>query len=202
VHFTVREDLDELVPLIHDARKISREGFKIVASPWTAPPWMKDNNAWYGGSLKPEFYPTWALYLSKYVREYEKLGIPIWAVTPVNEPLGYGAQWDSMVFTPRQMADFIALHLGSRFAADSVDARILCYDQNRDELITWALAILDDPKAARHVWGIAVHWYGSTISWYPEVLQEIHERYPDKPILHTEGCIDTDSATAPTAAWR
>lgn len=191
-HFTLKEDLPELIPLIKEAQKVSEEGFKILASPWTAPRWMKDNNAWYGGSLKSEYYSTWALYISKYIKEYEKLGIPIWAITPENEPLGNDAHWDSMIFTPAQMVDLIKNYLGPQFKKDNIKSEIYCYDQNRDEVKRWADAILGDKDAAKYVAGTAVHWYSSTISWYPEVLNEIHEKYPGKAILHTEGCIDND----------
>lgn len=190
--FSIEPDLDDLVPLIQDALAVPGAEFKIIASPWTAPPWMKDNNEWYGGSLKSEFYPTWALYFSKYIQEYEKLGIPIWSVTVENEPLGNGAQWESMIYTPATMADFIKNHLGPRFHEDGIDTKILIYDQNRDHLKQWVTEILNDPDVAKFVYGTAVHWYSSTVEWYPEVLTEVHEAFPDKPLIETEGCIDAE----------
>jgi glucosylceramidase len=190
--FSIKEDEKELIPLIKDAQKISKDGFKIISSPWTAPRWMKDNNAWYGGSLKPEYIPTWALYISKYIKAYEKKGIPIWGITPENEPMGNDAHWDSMIFTPEQMTNFIKTHLGPQFKKDKINSKIICYDQNRDQLKTWAETILSDKDAAKYVWGTAVHWYSSTISWYPDELNEIHEKFPTKQLLHTEGCIDND----------
>jgi len=48
-HFTIEEDRDDLIPMIKGAQSISTEGFKLFASPWTAAPWMKDNNHWVGG---------------------------------------------------------------------------------------------------------------------------------------------------------
>ena len=190
--FSIKEDMNYLIPLIKDAQKVSKNGFKIIASPWTAPKWMKDNNAWYGGSLKPEYYNTWALYISKYIKAYEKEGIPIWGITPENEPLGNDAHWDSMIFTPEQMLQLIKNNLGPQFEKDKLNTKILIYDQNRDEVKEWADVILSDPAAAKYIWGTAVHWYSSTISWYPEVLNELHEKFPDKHIIHTEGCIDND----------
>ena len=191
-HFTIEEDLDDIVPLIQDAKAVSDSGFRIIASPWTAPPWMKDNNAWNDGELKPELYPTWALYFSKYIRAYEEQGIDIWGVTIENEPLGNGAQWESMRFSPESMAEFLKNHLGPRFEQDGIDARILIYDQNRDHVEEWVDVILGDPEAAKYAWGTAVHWYSSTVDWYPEALNAIHDRYPDKAILHTEGTIDAE----------
>ena len=190
--FSIKEDMDYLIPLIKDAQKISKYGIKIIASPWTAPKWMKDNNAWYGGSLKLEYYQTWALYISKYIKAYQKEGIPIWGITPENEPLGNDAHWDSMIFTPEQMLNLIKNNLGPQFAKDKIDTKIFIYDQNRDEVKKWTDVILNDSAAAKYIYGTAVHWYSSTISWYPEVLNEIHKQFPDKQILHTEGCIDND----------
>ncbi|CAN0586298.1 unnamed protein product, partial [Ectocarpus sp. 12 AP-2014] len=53
-HFTVEEDKDDLIPMIKDAMRFSDDGFKLLASPWTASPWMKDNKDWVGGKLLPE----------------------------------------------------------------------------------------------------------------------------------------------------
>ena len=153
---------------------------------------MKDNNDWNDGSLEPELYPTWALYFSKYIRAYEEQGIDIWGVTIENEPLGNGGQWESMRFTPESMAEFLRDHLGPRLEQDGIDARILIYDQNRDHVEEWVDVILGDPEAAKFAWGAAVHWYSSTYEWYPEALAAIHERFPDKQILHTEGTIDAE----------
>lgn len=199
--FSIKEDLNYLIPLIKDAQKVSKDGFKILASPWTAPKWMKDNNAWYGGSLKPEYYQTWALYISKYIKAYQKEGIPIWAITPENEPLGNDSHWDSMIFTPEQMKDLIKNNLGPQFEKDTLDTKIYIYDQNLDEVKEWTDVILNDPAAAKYTWGTAVHWYASTISWYPKTLNELHEKFPAKHILHTEACIDNDVPVWENDKW-
>jgi len=70
-HFTIKEDKDDLIPFIKDAMAASTDGFKIFGSPWTAVPWMKDNNKWVGGKLLPEYYDTWALFFSKYAKNEE-----------------------------------------------------------------------------------------------------------------------------------
>ena len=190
--FSIDEDRGDLVPLIRDAASIPGADFRIVASPWTAPPWMKDNGDWNGGSLLPRYDAAWALFFCRYIRAYEKEGIPIWAVTPVNEPLGNADQWESMIFTPERMARFVKGSLGPAFAREGIDARILIFDQNRDHVVQWADAILGDPEAARYVHGTAVHWYSSTVEWYPEALGEVRRRFPGKMLLHTEGCVDSE----------
>ena len=93
---------------------------------------------------------------------------------------------------PYQLADFLKNHLGPRFEEDGLDVKILIYDQNRDEVEEWTDVILGDPEAAKYAWGTAVHWYSSTVDWYPEALNAVHDRFPDKPILHTEGAIDAE----------
>lgn len=200
-HFSLKEDMADLIPLIKDAMMLEGASFKIIASPWTAPPWMKDNNAWNGGALKAEYYPAWALYFSKYIKAYQELGIPIWAVTVENEPLGNGAQWESMIFSASQMTDFIKNNLGPQFTADSIGTKILVYDQNRDHLQDWAKEILGDKQAAAYVWGTAVHWYSSTFEWYPQDLTDVHNLFPDKHLMHTEGCIDSEVPVWQNDAW-
>ncbi len=71
-NFSVAEDTADLIPFIKDAMKASEDGFKIFASPWTAPPWMKTNNDWVGGELDPKYNDTWALFFSKYVDAYNR----------------------------------------------------------------------------------------------------------------------------------
>jgi glucosylceramidase len=192
IYFSLQEDKDDLIPLIKNAMQVPGAEFKIISSPWTAPPWMKDNNQWNGGSLKPEYYSTWALYFLKYIQAYQKEGIEIWGVTVENEPLGNGDQWESMLFTPAEMREFVKMYLGPQFKQDGISTKILIYDQNRDHLDQWASEIMSDPDAAKYVWGTAVHWYSSTVDWYPETLRQVHDRFPEKHLLHTEGCIDSE----------
>ena len=81
LHFSIDEDKNDLIPMIQDAMAVSEDGFRLFASPWTAVPWMKDNNSWVGGKLLPEYYDTWALFFSKYVDAYKAQGIDIWGFT-------------------------------------------------------------------------------------------------------------------------
>jgi glucosylceramidase len=200
--FTIAPDEDDLLPLIQDSQALSPEGFKIIASPWSSPPWMKTIGDWYqppsaangykgtGGKLKDEHRATFALYLSKYVSAYEAKGVPIWAITPENEPLGNSGQWESLEFTASEMNVFIRDFLGPLFAKDHPQTQILAFDQNRPEAPAWANAILGDPVTSPFVSGTAVHWYASTFQVYPDLLDQIHDAYPDKILLNSEATID------------
>ena len=201
-NFSIARDLVEVVPMIKKAQEVSKEGFNIVASPWTAPPWMKDNKDWKGGKLLPKYYDSWALYFSKYIKEYEKLGIPIWGLTVENEPLGNDANWESMHYTPEEMAEFVKNHLGPQLEKDSLNPNVLVYDQNRGkELEDWADKLLTDQELSKYIYGTAGHWYTSTVDWYPQSLNYTHELAPDKHIIHTEGCIDAEVPHWNDDAW-
>lgn len=190
--FSIREDKDDIIPMIKEAMAISKEGFKIIASPWTAPPWMKDNKDWRGGKLLPEYYDTWALFFSKYHAAYQTEGIDIWAFTVENEPLGNDGNWESMHFTPDEMTNFVKEYLGPKLEADGRDAKILGYDQNREELHKWIASMYQDEASAKYFDGTAVHWYASTYDYFPKELQLAHDAAPEKYLIQTEACVDAE----------
>jgi glucosylceramidase len=192
-HFTIEEDKDDLIPMIKDAMDASSEGFKIISSPWTAPPWMKDNQHHIGGKLLPEYNKTWALFYSKYIESYKAEGIDIWGLTVVNEPHGNGNNWESMLFTPSEMTTFVREHLGPQLENDGHGkVNILGYDQNRAGLKEWVDEMYKDAASSKYFDGVAIHWYESTYEVFPEALQYAHNKAPDKYIIETEGCVDAE----------
>lgn len=200
--FSIQEDKDDLIPMIKDAISTSQDGFKLFASPWTAPPWMKDNAHWVGGKLLPEYYDAWALFFSKYLEAYKKEGIDIWGFTVENEPHGNGNNWESMHFTPEEMTNFVQHHLGPKLESDGYgDKIILGYDQNRAGLKEWVDVMFKDEASSRYFDGTAIHWYESTYEIFPEALQYAHEKAPDKYLIETEGCIDAEIPKWKDDAW-
>lgn len=192
-HFTIDEDRDDLIPMIKDAMSASEDGFRLFASPWTASPWMKDNNHWVGGKLMPKYYDTWALFFSKYIEAYAAEGIPIWGFTVENEPHGNGNNWESMHFTPKEMTDFVQFHLGPKLEEDGHgDKIILGYDQNRAGLKEWVDEMYRDAASSKYFDGTAIHWYESTYDYFPEELQYAHNKAPKKYLIETEGCVDSE----------
>jgi glucosylceramidase len=192
-NFSIKEDMDDIVPMIQEAQKISKDGFKIISSPWTAPPWMKDNKTWVGGKLLPKYNDTWALFFSKYLTEYKKQGIDIWGITVENEPHGNGNNWESMLFSPKEMTDFVEFHLGPKLAKDGYGhIKILGYDQNRAGLKEWVDEMYRSETSSKYFAGTAIHWYESTYDYFPDALQYAHNKRPDKYIIETEGCVDSE----------
>jgi len=202
-NFSIDEDRDDIIPMIKDAMAVSSDGFKIISSPWTAPPWMKDNKDWKGGKLLPEYYETWALFFSKYLDAYQQEGIDIWGITVENEPLGNDSNWESMHFTPHEMNEFVKSNLGPKLEDDGHgEIKILGYDQNRDtELIEWVDIMYGDEEAAKYYDGTAVHWYGSTYKIFAEELQYAKEAAPEKYLIQTEATVDAQVPKWKNDAW-
>ncbi|WP_341216839.1 glycoside hydrolase family 30 protein [uncultured Wocania sp.] len=201
-HFTIKEDKDDLIPMIKDALAVSDDGFKIFASPWSAAPWMKDNNSWVGGKLLPKYYDTWALFFSKYIEAYKAEDIEIWGFTVENEPHGNGNNWESMHFSPKEMTDFVQFHLGPKLEADGYgDKIILGYDQNRAGLKEWVDEMYRDEGSSKYFHGTAIHWYESTYDFFPEALQYAHNKAPNKYLIETEGCVDSQVPVWKDDAW-
>src|SRR5690606_37035955 len=60
-NFSLEPETKDLIPVLKMIRAVNPE-IKIMASPWTAPTWMKDNRSYIGGKLKPEYYEVYANY--------------------------------------------------------------------------------------------------------------------------------------------
>jgi len=201
-HFTIEDDKDDIIPMILEAKSISKEGFNIIASPWSCPPWMKDNKSYVGGKLLAEYNDTFALYFSKYLEAYKKEGIDIWGVTVINEPHGNGNNWESTLFSPEEMTLFVQNHLGPKLEKDGWNAiKILGYDQNRAGLQEWVDAMYKDENTSKYFAGTAIHWYESTYEVFPEALQYAHKKAPNKHLIQTEACVDSEIPHWQDDAW-
>ena len=192
-NFSVAEDEPDLIPLIQDAINIansSGNNFKIMASAWTPPVWMKSggvSDGWYGGTLKTNYYTTFANYISKYITEYKNRGINIWAVSPINEPGGNGNTFESCIFSPTTELNFVNNALGPILANDHPEVLILGFDHNRDGMVSWAQTLYQSP----YIDGLAVHWYSSTTNTYNNEFVTVHNLDTNKVLIHSEGCIDS-----------
>ncbi len=185
-HFSIDRDRQALIPMIKAAMDVAGGALKLFASPWSPPAWMKTNGEMnHGGKLKPEYRDAWARYYCRYIREYEKEGIPIWGLSVQNEPLAVQT-WDSCIYTGEEERDFVRDYLGPTLEREGLgDVNLIIWDHNRDLVYERAKVVLDDPEAARYVWGTGFHWY--VVDCFDNV-QRVHDAYPDKHLLFTEGC--------------
>jgi glucosylceramidase len=154
---------------------------------------MKDNNDMlHGGSLKPEFYPAWARYYTKFIKAYESEGIPIWGISIQNEPMAT-QRWESCIYSAEQERDFLKDHLGPTMKREGLsDKKIIVWDHNRDLIYQRASTLLTDPEAAKFVWGVGFHWYEPWSGGDPmfDNVRQVHEAFPTKSLIFTEGCKD------------
>ncbi|GJM81894.1 glycosyl hydrolase [Paenibacillus sp. HMSSN-139] len=184
--FDISRDHKWVIPLVHDAARTAGKDITMLASPWSPPAWMKTNGDMnHGGQLKPEYRETWAQYYTKFIKAYREAGIPIWGITVQNEPAAVQT-WDSCIYSGEEERDFVRDHLGPTMHREGLaDVELLIWDHNRDIMIERASAVLSDPEAAKYVWGTGFHWY---VSEAFENVGKVHELFPDKHLLFTEGC--------------
>jgi glucosylceramidase len=184
--FDISHEDKWVVPMIKKALAYE-PNLKLLASPWSPPAWMKSNNNMnFGGTLLPEFYQPWANYYIKYFEEMKKRGIYFWALTVQNEPAAVQT-WDSCIYTAEEERDFVKNYLGPTLEKSPFDLKLLGWDHNRDIIVERASTMLLDKDANKYLWGIASHWY---VSEQFENLSIVHEMFPDKHLVFTEGCIE------------
>lgn len=189
--FSIDHDRRYRLPMIKQAIEKAGGSMLFYATPWSPPAFMKDNNNMLqGGKLLPEYYDAWAKYYAKFIKEYEKEGIPIWGVTIQNEPMAV-QRWESCIYSAEEERDFLKNHLGPVLEQEGLgDKNIVVWDHNRDLINHRVNTIFDDPDASKYAWGVGFHWYETWRKGEPKFdnLQKIQEAYPDKKLLFTEGC--------------
>tara|TARA_B110000902_G_scaffold4882_1_gene5682 strand:- start:1924 stop:3411 length:1488 start_codon:yes stop_codon:yes gene_type:complete len=189
--FSIAHDRKYRIPFTKRALKAAGGNLTMYASPWSPPAFMKTNNSMLkGGKLKKEFYQPWANYYSKFIKAYEKEGIPIWGLSIQNEPMAV-QRWESCIYTAEEERDFLKYFLGPTLEKDGLgEKKIIVWDHNRDLLFQRASTILNDPVAAKYVWGTGFHWYEDWKDGTPmfKNVASVYEAYPDKKLIFTEGC--------------
>lgn len=195
--FNIDHDKQFRIPLIKKAMATAGGKINLFASPWSPPAFMKDNKEMlHGGKLLPEFYQSWANYFVKFINSYEKEGIPVWGLTIQNEPMAK-QKWESCIFSAEEERDFLKKYLGPTLKKAGLgDKKINIWDHNRDLISQRVSTILDDAEAAKYVWGIGFHWYESWSGGEQmfENVGKVHEMYPGKNLLFTEGCAESFNA--------
>jgi glucosylceramidase len=185
-HFNIDRDRQALLPLIKAAQRVAEGPLKLLASPWSPPAWMKSNGQMNGGGkLLPEFRSAWAQCYVKFIDAYAKEGVALWGITVQNEPQAV-QRWDSCIYTAQEERDFVRDYLGPALQQAGLGhVRIVIWDHNRDEMVERASVVFSDPQAAEYVWGTGFHWY---MEDHFDHVQLVHDAWPDKKLLFTEGC--------------
>lgn len=193
-HFSVDPDRADVIPVMKQILAINPT-IKILASPWSAPLWMKTTGLAQGGVLKPEDFPAYALYLTKYVQAMQAEGIRITTLTIQNEPLNE-KNTPSMLMLGEEQDVFVRENLGPAFRTAGLRTGIVLYDHNLDHPL-YVLDILRDKAAAQYVDGSAWHLYGGKV----DAMTQVHDAFPNKNIYFTEqSTTERNGSTTPIAA--
>ncbi len=179
-HFNIAANLRELVPVLRETMEINPQ-LHIIATPWSAPTWMKSAETLNGGTLQPQYEAVYAQYLVKYVDAMLAQGIALWALTVQNEPGFEPLTYPGMLLPADARARIIGQYLGPALADRDPQPLILDWDHNWDKP-EQPLAVLADATARSYVDGVAWHCYAGD----PSVQSRVHRAYPDKDAYLTE----------------
>ena len=191
--FNIEHDRQYRIPMLKEAIKTAGGKLLLYVSPWSPPAFMKSNGSMLkGGTLLPEYYQSWANYYTKFIKAYEKEGMPIWGLTVQNEPMATQT-WESCVYSAEAERDFLKNFLGPTMKKEGLgDKKIVVWDHNRDLMNQRANVIFSDPEASKYAWGMGFHWYETWAGGEPmfDNVRKVHEAYPSKNLLFTEGCVE------------
>ncbi len=184
--FSIAEDFEDdnpIIPVVKNILAINAD-MGLMASPWTAPAWMKNNRSFNGGSLLQQYYGVYSAYLIKYLEAYRDEGILIDAITVQNEPLYEANQYPTMKMTALEQATFIGDHFGPLLRASSLETQIIGYDHNFREPADpdFPLTLMSDPEASSFTNGIAFHAYDGN----PSAIDIFRNQFPNVDIYFTE----------------
>ncbi|TXT34813.1 MAG: glucosylceramidase, partial [Chitinophagaceae bacterium] len=191
--FSIDHDLKYKIPFIKQATAAAGGKLQLFASPWSPPAFMKDNNNMLqGGKLSANYYQSWASYYTKFIKAYEKEGMPIWGISVQNEPMAK-QKWESCIYTAEEERDFIKNYLGPTMQkAGYGNKKIIAWDHNRDLIFQRAQTYFNDPIASKYIWGIGFHWYENWSGGEPmyDNVKRVQESFPNKKLFFTEGCVE------------
>jgi glucosylceramidase len=187
--FSIEPDRADVIPVMKEILAINPH-IQVLASPWSAPLWMKTSGVARGGVLKPEYFSAYATYLVKYIQAMKAEGITIDTITIQNEPLNE-KNTPSMLMLESEQDIFIKDNLGPAFKKAGITTKIVLYDHNLDHPL-YPLSILRDPAANRYIDGTGFHLYGGAV----DAMTQVHDAFPRKNLYFTEQSVTARSDDA------
>jgi glucosylceramidase len=196
--FSIAHDREYILPVLRQARQINPKLF-LLASPWSPPGWMKDNNSMLGGTIRKRYLGAYAKYIVKFLQAYEAEDAGINAVTPQNEvDTDQDSRMPACLLPQEIEVEYVGKYLGPAIEEAGLKTKIWLLDHNYN---LWGRAIceLDDEKVSKYTKSIAWHGYLGQ----PEWVQKVFAAHPDAEMYWTEGgpdIIDPDYLTG-WAKW-
>jgi len=179
-HFSIEANRADVLPIVKKALALNPD-LRVMASPWSAPAWMKTSRSLIKGRLRPDAFGSFSEYLVRYIQAYQAEGVPIFALTVQNEPHFEPEDYPGMHLDNRDRASLIGQHLGPRLAASGLQTRILEWDHNWNNPGA-PLTVLADERARKYVGGVAWHCYEGHVN----AQNIVHDAHPDIDTYFTE----------------
>jgi len=178
--FSIAPNRDYLLPTVKEALA-ANSSLRLMATPWSAPGWMKTTGSLIQGTLKSDAYAPYAQYLKLYLDAYKAESVPIYALTIQNEPNNAPADYPGMLLDASQRTALIGGYVGPLLAQSHPETRILDWDHNWDHPES-PTAVLSDSTAANYISGVAWHCYAGTV----DAQTTVHNAFPGKDTYLTE----------------
>ena len=196
--FDISREEQWVIPFIKEAQKEANDNLMLLCSPWSPPAFMKNNkDINHGGRLLKKYYKTWAKYMVSYIKEMDKRGISLSMVSVQNEPEAKQT-WASCKFDALEEAEFAVKYLYPELKKEGLsDIHILIWDHNRDKMYRRVKESFSFPEAREIVWGVAYHWY---VSEQSEILSMVHDKFPEKHLIFSEGCVELVNSSGSTSS--
>jgi glucosylceramidase len=181
-NFTLSHDMVDVIPLTKQAKQLNPQ-LKVMGSPWTAPPWMKDNNSYIQGWLQSQYYQAYANYFVKYIQGYAAQGIPIDYVSEQNEPT-VGGDYPGMNWNGSGLDVFAKNNLLPALHNAGLSTKVLALDWNWDSYDSFASPTVNDASIRNdpNFGGVAWHGYEGNVS----EQTTIHNQFPTMNAYDTE----------------
>lgn len=185
--FSIIRDETYILPFLKAAEKVKGESLSVMLSPWSPPPFMKTNGEKnHGGKLLEKYYGLWADYLCRFVEEYRKNDVSVKRLSVQNEPDATQI-WDSCRYDAEEEKRFLKDFLYPAMKRRGLtEVELFIWDHNKERALERTLAVIDEETRSM-VKGVAFHWYSGD---HFEALDMIRERFPEKKLLFSEGCVE------------
>ena len=167
-NFSIAPDEAYLLPYIKMALE-TRPGITFFATPWSPPSWMKHSHSIHGIDdnnkivFQPDILEAYARYFTRYIKEYEKQGIHINAITPQNEPT-MNTLYSSCVWTGEELNIFIRDYLYPAMEQAGIYNTKIWLGTFTDSNAALAIPALEDTQTNKIIDAVCFQWWGSYLA--------------------------------------
>jgi glucosylceramidase len=194
-NFSIAKDLTYMIPVLKEAFAVN-PNIKVEMLPWSPPAWMKASGTMNGGNFNDTYMPSLAQYFVKSVEAYQAQGIPVYAISPQNEPENSNSSYPTETFSASEEETFIANDLGPALSSAGLAPKIFGYEHNWGDT-TYPETLLANSAAAQYIAGISWHCYSGS----PSAQSTVQAAYPSFGAWFTECLGETSGSFTGDFGW-